>query len=172
MIRTGVRIGVLLYLILAVAPNVNALQLLLVPQSVYVLPDTPSKFDVYVYNDTKHSAEVPSLESFVATYVLRSRDGGKEMAVHKVGRVFSHSLMGHKLAPGNAEHTTMELPIDTGQYDLVELDIHVGEEVKVQSNTVLLLADRTSKGRGPGAKVDKPAPASSPKAAVTPEGKS
>lgn len=151
------RLMAIFSLAFAVTANAQSLHLILVPQQTTVSKDTPSKFDLYLFNDGTKAAKVPSLEEFTATYILRRQTGEEEPAVTTSGRIFSHPLKGHTLEAKHVDHAVVEMSFEAKVGDLVELQIEIGEKPTLKSNSVLLYCP-----------IEQPVPASSPKAAITP----
>lgn len=147
-------------LVIATVASGQSLRLILVPQQTTVLPDRPSKFDIYLFNDGTKATKVPSLQEFTATYTLRRQTGEEEPAVTTSSRIFSHPLKGHSLAANRFHHAVVEISIEANIGDLVELHIEVGDKPALKTNSVLLYRP-----------IEQPMsqPASSPKAAITPQ---
>ena len=147
-------------LVMVMTASGQSLHLILVPQQTTVLPDRPSKFDIYLFNDGTKAAKVPSLEEFTATYILRRQTGEEDPAVTTSGRIFSHPLKGHTLEANRVDHAVVEMSFEAKIGDLVELQIEVGDKPTLKSNSVLLYRPN-----------EQPVsqPASSPKAEITPQ---
>lgn len=147
-------------LVMVMTASGQSLHLILVPQQTTVLRDGPSKFDIYLFNDGTKAAKVPSLEEFTAIYILRRQTGEEEPAVTTSGRIFSHPLKGHTLEANRVDHAVVEISFEAKIGDLVELQIEVGDKPTLKSNSVLLYRP-----------IEQPMsqPASSPKAAITPQ---
>lgn len=143
-------------LVMVMTASGQSLHLILVPQQTTVLPDRPSKFDIYLFNDGTKAAKVPSLEEFTATYILRRQTGEEDPAVTTSGRIFSHPLKGHTLEANRVDHAVVEMSFEAKIGDLVELQIEVGDKPTLKSNSVLLYRPNEQ-------------PASSPKAEITPQ---
>ena len=152
----------LLGIILVAPAAAEPLRLILAPQQVVVSRGAAStKFDLFLYNGGKSAATVPSLEQFRAFYTVYRRAASEEKPGTEL-RAFSQPIKDHTLKAQRFDHTVIEIDLSGEDGDYIELRVEIGHDERVlTSNSVLM---RWLPDNAPAAN-----PASSPKAAITPE---
>lgn len=137
-------------------------RLLLVPIQTSIKPHGSVECDVYLYNEGKKDAMVPSFETISKVYVLRDLSGTRLPRGDSSSLVITHSSGEHSLKPGKVERTKITIEIAAEPGDLAEVYVEIGKGPMMRSNSVLLFCPIEEKATEP---------ASSPKAAISPQGK-
>ena len=137
-------------------------RLLLVPVQTSIKPHGSVECDLYLYNESKRATMVPSFESISKVYVLRDPTGARLPRGDSSSLVTTHSSGEHSLKPGKVERTRITIEISAEPGDLAEIYVEIGKGPILRSNSVLLFCPVEEKATEP---------ASSPKAAITPQGK-
>lgn len=131
--------SILLALCLATTTSAESLRLVLVPHDLVAARDgSPTKFDVYLYNDSNKARVVPSLDAFRALYTVR-RHATDDTKSESYSRTFSHPIKDHLLQAHRVDHATIEVGFSVGDGDFVEVHLEVGDKQILTSNSLLLL---------------------------------
>ena len=130
--------SILLSLCLATTTSAESLRLILVPQQLVAARDgSPTKFDVYLYNDGDTTRTVPSLDSFRALYTVR-RHASSDTKSESYSRKFSHPIKDHLLQAHRVDHATIDVSFAVEEGDFVEVHLEIGDKQVLTSNSLLL----------------------------------
>lgn len=133
------KLVILALITLTATTSAEPLRLILVPQQVAISASgAPTKFDAYLFNDSKTAQNVPSLETWTIIYGFRageSSDGKFESFTRK----FPLPIKNHLLKPQRCDHTVIEVDIEPRDCDFAEFYIELGSNEVLRSNRVVLL---------------------------------
>lgn len=122
----------------AVATAAESPQVILVPLQTSIKKNATVRFDVFVYNQTSKSVEVPPINLFSAVYEFRDTRNSKPSRVSGTSKIATHPPPPHTLAPKRFERGTIDLEIPAQSGEVVELHIEIGRGPFLRSNSVLL----------------------------------
>ncbi len=154
-------------------------RLMIAPKSATLTPKGRIEFDAFIFNGTKKKAEVPWLQRAYHV-VWRLHDickvrPDRDETSFVIGTDAVETVT---LDPGTAKGCVLGAQFDSEPGDVLEFYITIERKLKsdavqtIRSNSILMYRPKEESATGQGAKIDKPAAASSPKAAITPKGKS
>lgn len=154
------------------------LYLIISPRSATLTADGFIDFDAYIYNAGKKRVEVPSpYGGYDVAWTLRDicKVRSDRKGTHSI--IGTHTVDPQMINPGGAircEHLGDRFLTEPG--DILEFYITIERKSEsrtaqtIRSNSILMYRPKEESPTGQGAKIDNPAPASSPKAAITAEG--
>jgi hypothetical protein len=136
------RILIFLTIAFTATSDADSLRLFVVSQKPLIPADgSPTKLDLFLYNDGSTARMVPSLEMFRATYVAYSF-GNAANAEKNDMRSFSHPIKDHSLKAHGFDHTVIDVDISSEEGDYVELWIEIGDKPILRSNSLMLLCKK------------------------------
>lgn len=132
------KLVLLAIIISTAATSAEPLRLILVPQQL-AIPHTgaSTKFDAYLFNDSKTAQSVPSLETWTIVYGFRpdKTDGG---SFESITRKFPRPIENHLLKAKRFDRIAIEVDIKPHDCDFVEFYIEVGSTPVIRSKPVIL----------------------------------
>lgn len=171
--------GLLLLLGIVVCFAADELHLIISPSSTTLTAEGLIDFDAYIYNSSKKRVEVPAPQGGMnVVWTLRDICKVRPDRHGSDSVIGTHTVNPYVISPGCAircEHLGAQF--DSEPTDVLEFYIMIERKLKsdpvqtIRSNSILMYRPKEEGATGQGAKIDKPAPASSHKAAITPEGK-
>ena len=144
------------------AARAQSPRLLLIPLETSIKKHATVAFDVFVYNDSAKPAKIPPIELFSAVYSVRDTKTNTLPRAETSAKIQSHPPSPHTLRSKGVEHKRIEMEIPAEPGELVEVYIEIGRDSVLRSNSVLLYCPIEGAASQP---------ASSPKSAITPQGK-